>query len=73
MFGKEPEDDYTRELDDTVQAARKNEKWRMLDIRWMSAWHRPERSEEDYMTLQMHYQKSMNRDMMREIEKEQFL
>ena len=27
--GKEPEDDYTRELDEAVQAARKNEKWRL--------------------------------------------
>ena len=35
--GKEPEDDYTRELDAAVQAVRKNEKWRVLDIRWMSA------------------------------------
>ena len=27
--GKEPEDDYTRELDEAVQAARRNEKWRL--------------------------------------------
>ena len=27
--GKEPEDDYTRELDAAVQAARRNEKWRL--------------------------------------------
>ncbi len=27
--GKEPEDDYTRELDEAVQSARKNEKWRL--------------------------------------------
>jgi predicted transposase/invertase (TIGR01784 family) len=26
--GKEPEDDFTRELDEAVQAVRKNEKWR---------------------------------------------
>lgn len=34
--GKESDDDYTRELDEAVQAARKNKKWRVLDIRWMS-------------------------------------
>ena len=34
--GKESEDDYTRELDEAVRAARKNKKWRVLDIRWMS-------------------------------------
>ena len=34
--GKEPEDDFTRELDEAVQSVRKNEKWRMLDIRGMS-------------------------------------
>lgn len=27
--GKKPEDDYTRELDEAVQAVRKNEKWRL--------------------------------------------
>ena len=27
--GKEPEDDYTKELDKAVQAVRKNEKWRL--------------------------------------------
>ncbi len=27
--GKEPEDDFTRELDEAVQAVRKNEKWRL--------------------------------------------
>ena len=27
--GKEPQDDYTRELDEAVQAARRNEKWRL--------------------------------------------
>jgi hypothetical protein len=27
--GKEPEDDFTRELDEAVQSVRKNEKWRM--------------------------------------------
>jgi predicted transposase/invertase (TIGR01784 family) len=27
--GKEPEDDFTRELDKAVQAVRKNEKWRI--------------------------------------------
>lgn len=27
--GKEPEDDYTRELDEAVQSVRKNEKWRL--------------------------------------------
>lgn len=27
--GKEPEDDFTRELDQAVQSARKNEKWRL--------------------------------------------
>ena len=37
MFDKEPEDDYTRELDEAVQTARKNKKWRVLDIWCMSA------------------------------------
>ena len=27
--GKEPEDDFTRELDEAVQSVRKNEKWRL--------------------------------------------
>ena len=27
--GKEPEDDFTRELDEVVQSVRKNEKWRL--------------------------------------------
>ncbi|MCM1257078.1 MAG: hypothetical protein NC307_04415 [Roseburia sp.] len=27
--GKEPEDDFTRELDEAVQEVRKNEKWRL--------------------------------------------
>ena len=27
--GKEPEDDFTRELDKAVQSVRKNEKWRL--------------------------------------------
>ena len=44
--GKEPEDDFTRELDAAVQSARRNEKWRVLDIQWMSAKHRPEQSGE---------------------------
>lgn len=34
--GKEPEDDFTRELDEEVRSVRKNEKWRALDIRGMS-------------------------------------
>jgi len=34
--GKKPDDDFTRELDEAVQSVRKNEKWRVLDIRWMS-------------------------------------
>jgi hypothetical protein len=44
--GKEPEDDFTRELDEAVQLVRRNEKWRVLDIRWMSVKHRPKRSGE---------------------------
>jgi len=44
--GKEPRDDFTRELDEEVQSVRKNDKWRVLDIRWMSVQHRPERSGE---------------------------
>lgn len=35
--GKEPEDDFTRELDEVVQSVRKNEKWGGLDIQGMSA------------------------------------
>ena len=35
--GKKPEDDFTRELDEAVQSVSKNEKWRVLDIRGMSA------------------------------------
>ena len=27
--GKEPEDEFTRELDEAVQSVRKNEKWRL--------------------------------------------
>lgn len=27
--GKEPEDDFTRELEEAVQSVRKNEKWRL--------------------------------------------
>ena len=27
--GKEPDDDFTRELDEAVQSVRKNEKWRL--------------------------------------------
>lgn len=27
--GREPEDDFTRELDEAVQSVRKNEKWRL--------------------------------------------
>ncbi len=49
--GKEPEDDFTRELDEAVQSVRKNEKWRLLDIRWMSVKHRPERSGEGLYDL----------------------
>lgn len=37
--GKEPEDDFTRELGEVVQSVRKNAKWRVLDIRWMSVKH----------------------------------
>ena len=33
--GKEPEDDFIRELDEAVQSVRKNDKWRVLDIRWI--------------------------------------
>ena len=44
--GKEPEDDYTRELAEEVQSVRNNEKWRVLDIQWMSVQHGPERSGE---------------------------
>ncbi len=45
--GKEPGDDFTRKLEEAVQSVRKNEKWRVLDILWMSGKHRPERSGEE--------------------------
>lgn len=35
--GKAPEDEFTRELDEAVQSARKNEKWRALNVQWMFA------------------------------------
>ena len=35
--GKEPEDDFTRELDEAVQSVRNNEKWRALNVRWTFA------------------------------------
>lgn len=40
---KEGGDEIIRE---EFQAARKNEKWRVLDIRWMFVKHRPKRSGE---------------------------
>ncbi len=44
--GKEPEDDFTRELDKAVQSVRKNEKWSALNVRRTFAWRGPERSGE---------------------------
>lgn len=44
--GKEPEDDFTRELDKGMQSVRKNEKCRVLDIQWMSGKYGPKRSGE---------------------------
>lgn len=42
--GKEPQDDFTRELDKEVQSVRKNEKWRALNVRWTFVQRGPERS-----------------------------
>lgn len=40
--GKEPEDDFTRELDEAVQYVRKNEKWRFdymtLQMNYQEKW-----------------------------------
>lgn len=44
IYGKEQEDELTRELDEAVQYVRKNEEWRALD---MSVKHRPKRSGEE--------------------------
>lgn len=44
--GKEPEDDYTRELDEAVQSVRRNEKWRALNVRWTFVKRGPKRSGE---------------------------
>ena len=63
--GKEPEDDFTRELDEAVQSVRKNEKWRVLDIRWMSVKHGP-KWRLDYMTLQMNYQEKYEQGVEQE-------
>lgn len=35
--GKEPQDDFTRELDEAVRSVRKNEKWRALNVQWTFA------------------------------------
>lgn len=44
--GKEPEDDFTRELDEAVQSVRNNEKWRAQNVQWTFALRGPERSGE---------------------------
>lgn len=41
--GGEPGDDFTRELDRAVKAARKNEKCRALNVRWTFVKRGPER------------------------------
>lgn len=35
--GKEPEDEYTRDLAEAVKAVRNNEKWRALNVQWTFA------------------------------------
>jgi predicted transposase/invertase (TIGR01784 family) len=52
--GKEPEDDFTRELDEAVQAVRKNEKWRLdymtLQMHYQEKY---ERGREDGQAMQI--------------------
>ncbi len=44
--GREPEDEFTRALDEAVQLVRKNEKWRAQNVQWTFALRGPKRSGE---------------------------
>ena len=48
-----------------MKSVRNNEKWRVLDIRWMSVKTDRNRVEKDYMTLQMSYQEKFEQGLER--------
>ena len=46
VAGRPSEDTFVKKLKRAVEEAKKNREWRVLDIRWMSVQHGPERSGE---------------------------